>query len=110
MIKRAPRQPRHRQRLAPTFQPTVPALTWTMSIVAAKLRVTVTSPYTYGGVLPKITVQGALATAITQVSSTVFDLTYASSVVTTNVVVVPANDPGIRSMTGGFLNAGTVTL
>jgi hypothetical protein len=80
-----------------------------MSIVATKLRVTLGQNYVYSAI-PKITVQGVLPTAITSVSANVFDLTYAASVVTTNVVVVPANDPGIRSIAGGFMNAGTVTL
>jgi hypothetical protein len=65
--------------------------------------------YVYASI-PKITVQGVLPTAIAQINASTFDLTYASSVVATNVVVVPSNDPGIRSVAGGFLNAGTVAL
>lgn len=109
MATRAPRQGRGRNRLPKNFQPIVPALTWTASIVANKLRMTLALPFNYVSI-PQVTVQGVAPTAFTQISATVFDLTYAANVVTTNVVVVPANDPGIRGAAGGFLNAGTVTL
>lgn len=109
MATRAPRQGRGRIRLPKNFQPTVAALTWTAAVNATKLRITTATPYIENS-LPNITVQGVLPTAFTAISATVFDLTYAASVVTTNVVIVPPNDPGIRSAQGAFLNAGTVTL
>ena len=110
MIKRAPRKPSHRTRLPATFQPTAPAVIWTAAIATAKLRLTTNVPVVIQALPTGITVQGVAPTAVTQVSSTSFDLTYPSSVVTTNVVVVPSNVPQIRSAPGGYLNAGTVTL
>lgn len=109
MIKRAPRQPRHSARLAPTFQPTAPALTWTATIVATKARFTLVLPFAFTGVPTGITCQGVAPTAITQVSALVFDLTYAAAVVSTNVIVVPANVPQIRGNAGGTLAAGSFT-
>jgi hypothetical protein len=109
MIKRAPRQPRHRTRLPNSFQPTVPPLNWTATIVATKARLTLSLPYSIGGLPTGITVQGVAPTAITQVSSLVFDLTYPSSVVSTNVLVVPGGVPQIRGAAGGTLAAGTFT-
>ena len=109
MIKRAPRQSRHRTRLPASFQPTAPALTWAATIVATKARITTNLPYVINGLPSGITVQGVAPTAITQISSLVFDLTYAASVVSTNVLVVPANEPHIRGAAGGNLAAGTFT-
>lgn len=109
MIKRAPRQPTHRTRLPAQFQPTTPALTWTASIVATKARLTLNLPYASNGIPVGITVQGVAPTAITQISPNVFDLTYPSSVVTTNVLVVPAGVPQVRGAAGGTLAAGTFT-
>lgn len=109
MIKRAPRQPRHRTRLAPSFQPTAPALTWVATINATKARFTLNLPFAESGLPLGITVQGQPPTAITQVSANVFDLTYAAAVVSTNVLVVPAGVPQIRGQAGGTLAAGTYT-
>jgi hypothetical protein len=109
MIKRAPRQPRHRTRLPNSFQPTVPPLTWAATIVATKARLTLNLPYSIGGLPVGITVQGVAPTAITQVSATAFDLTYAAAVVATNVLVVPAGVPQIRGAAGGTLAAGSFT-
>lgn len=109
MIKRAPRQPRHRTRLPASFQVTVPPLAWTATIVATKARLTLNLPYAISGLPVGITVQGVAPTAITQVSALVFDLTYAASVVSTNVLVVPAGVPQVRGNAGGTLAAGTFT-
>lgn len=109
MIKRAPRQPRHRTRLAPSYQPAAPALTWTAAIVATKARITTNLPFVISALPIGITVQGVAPTAITQITPTSFDLTYASSVVSTNVLVVPQNEYQIRGFAGGGLAAGTIT-
>lgn len=109
MIKRAPRQGRSRGRLPANFAPSVPALTWTAAIVAGKVRVTTGLPYTLGGIPLSLKVQGVAPTAVTPVTATTFDLTYLATPVTTNVFLVGANEPNVRSASGGFLNAGTVT-
>lgn len=109
MIKRAPRQPRNRNRLPGTFQPTAPAVTWTAAISATKARLTTNIPCVLSGVPTGITVQGMAPTAITQVSALVFDLTYAAAVIATNVLVVPANVPQIGAAAGGRLAAGSFT-
>lgn len=107
MIKRAPRQPRHRNRLPATHQITVPAVTWTAAIAGGKVRVTTAIPVSIEGVPSAITVQGVSPTAITAVSATVFDLTYAATPVATNVFIIPAGVQAIQSQTGGVLAAGT---
>jgi hypothetical protein len=84
-------------------------LAWTATIVATKARLTLNLPYAISGLPVGITVQGVAPTAITQVSALVFDLTYAASVVSTNVLVVPAGVPQVRGNAGGTLAAGTFT-
>lgn len=109
MIKRAPRQPRHRTRLPAGYAPTVPALTWTAAIVSGKVRVTTQLPYTLQGLPTGLTVQGVAPISVTPVSATTFDLGYTATPVTTNVFLVPANEPHVRGAAGGFLNSGTTT-
>lgn len=108
MGTRAPRQGRGRTRLPKNFQPTVAAITWTAAINAGNARITTNLPVSIQS-LPHITVQGVNPLTITQVSSTSFDLHYTAAVVSTNVLTVPANDPGVRSSVGGFLAAGSFT-
>lgn len=109
MIKRAPRQPRHRTRLPAYYNPTVPGLTWTATISGGNARITTNLPYSFSGVPSGITVQGVAPLTITAVSATVFDLHYAAAVVSTNVLVVPASVPEVRGTTGGTLAAGSYT-
>jgi hypothetical protein len=109
MITRARRQPKHRTRLPANFQPSVPAVTWTAAIATLKARITTNIPVVISGLPTGMTVQGVAPTSITMISPTVFDLGYAASVVSTNVLIIDANDPNVRAATGGFLNAGTFT-
>jgi hypothetical protein len=109
MIKRAPRQPKHRTRLPNTFQPIVPSITWTASIVSGKVRVVASQTVVQSGI-PAFTCQAVRPTSITSISGTTFDLGYAVTPVTTNSFVVDANDPAIRIANGGYLAPGTVTL
>jgi hypothetical protein len=108
MATRVPRQSRGRTRLPKTFQPIVPSVSWTASIVSSKVRLVASVSVTTNGV-PKFTVQGVNPTAITIISATTFDLTYATAPVTTNVFVVDANDPAVRAANGGYLAAGQTT-
>ncbi|MGN6368148.1 MAG: hypothetical protein ACTHN5_07810 [Phycisphaerae bacterium] len=108
MIKRAPRVNKHPNRLSPNFSAGIPFVTWTAAINATKVRLTTSVDVVVTG-LPNFTVQGVKPTAVTKVSAGVFDLTYASAVVATNVFVVDANDPAVRSAAGGFLTPGSVT-
>lgn len=109
MIKRAPRAPRNRTRLPNNFQPTVPAMTWTAAISAGDALITTALPYTLVSLPLGIKVQSVSPLTITQVSTNSFKLHYAAAVVATNVIVVPANEPGIRNNTGGYLASGTFT-
>lgn len=109
MATRVPRQGRGRVRLPKTFQPVVPAVSWTASIVSGKVRVVASQSVVTAGI-PKYTVQGVAPTSITSISATTFDLGYAATPVTTNVFIADANDPGIRVANGGYLAPGTVTL
>lgn len=109
MIKRAPRQPRHRTRLPATFNPTIPALTYTATISAGNVLVTTTLPVTIAGLPAGFKVQGVSPLTITSVSATSFTLHYTAAVVSTNVFVTDANDPGVRGTAGGYLAAGSTT-
>ena len=109
MLTRAPRKGRSRGRLAKTFNPLTPALNWTATINAGKVRMTLVLPFSFSAIPLSITVQGVAPIGITQVSTLVFDLTYTATVVTTNVLVVPANVPEVRGQAGGCLAAGTKT-
>lgn len=109
MLTRAPRKPRHRNRLPNSFQPAAPALTWTATIVAAKVRMTLVLPFAFSGIPLGITVQGVGPIGIEQISNLIFDLDYTADVVSTNVLVVPANVPEVRGAAGGTLAAGTKT-
>lgn len=109
MLTRAPRKGRSRGRLPKTFQPAAPALTWVATLVAAKVRMTLALPYSFSGIPTGITVQGVGAIGIEQISALVFDLEYTADVVTTNVLVVPANVQEVRGQAGGCLAAGTKT-
>lgn len=109
MIKRAPRQPRHRTRLAPSFQPAAPGITWTVSIVSTKARVVCSLPISIAGIPLGMTCQGVAPTAITSINPTTFDLTYASAPVSTNTFAVAANQYNVRGAAGGTLAAGTYT-
>lgn len=80
------------------------------SIVATKLRITCSLPVVVSALPVSITVQAQPPTSFTIISPTVFDLGYAASVVATNVAIIPGNVPQVRSSTGGFLSALTVTL
>lgn len=109
MIKRAPRQPRHRNRLPTTFQPTLPALTYTATISSGKVLVTTTLPIVVNSLPASFTVQGVAPISITGVSATSFLLTYTATVVTTNVFATDSNDPAVRGASGGFLVAKSTT-
>lgn len=109
MIARAPRAPRHRTRLPNTFQPQLPAITWTAAINAGNARVTTNLPTVINGLPTTFTVQGVAPLTITQISPTVFDLHYTAAVVATNVLLIPAGNPMVRGQTGGTLAAGSVT-
>lgn len=109
MIGRGPKTQRSRNRLPKNFQGQVPASSWTAAINATKIRITTDLPSVISGIPVGITCQGVAPTAITQISATVFDLTYAAAVIATNVMVIPANTPEIRNGAGGFLAAGTKT-
>ena len=72
---------------------------------ATKLDVTFSQPMIYRDVLPGIRVNGALPTAITNITDNACTLDYAANVVSGQEVTVPPNDPGFRSKTGGYFRA-----
>ena len=109
MIARARRQPRHRQRLPNNFQPLAPAVVWTASISAGDVLLTTNVPFSISSLPKEITVQGVAPIAFTSISATSFKLHYAATVVSTNVLVVPANIPEVRGQAGGTLAAGSYT-
>lgn len=109
MATRVPRQGRGRIRLPKNFQPISAAISYTASIVSGKVRVVASQSVVQSGV-PHYTVQGVAPTSLTSISATTFDLGYAVTPVTTNVFVTDANDPAIRTASGAYLAAGSVTL
>jgi hypothetical protein len=115
MIKRPPRRTPNRTRLTAQNSPPGSAITETFSIVANKARITCNTNVVIRGLPTGITRQAAgsgpqlLPTAITQVSSNVFDLTYAASVVATDVVTIPSGVTEIRGTAGGQLTAAVHT-
>lgn len=109
MATRVPRQGRGRLRLPKNYQPIVPTIAFTASIVSGKVRVVAAATVTQSGI-PAFTVQGIKPTSITTISGTTFDLGYAVTPVTSNTFIVDANDPQIRTANGGYLAPGSVTL
>lgn len=115
MIKRATRHTPNRTRLPVQQQPPGVAVSLSFSIVATKCRITTNVPVVVRDLPLGITRQAGgagaqlLPTAVTQVSATSFDLTYAASVVATDVVTVPANVQEVRGQAGGFLAAAVHT-
>lgn len=106
---------RNRKALAPSFYPPGAAVIASFSIVATKCRLTMSAPVSVAALPVTITRQAAgagaqlLPTAVTVVSPTIVDLTYAASVVATDIITIPANVPEIRGVAGGVLAAATHT-
>lgn len=109
MMNRTPKQSRGRTRLAPSFQPTVPALAWTATIVATKARLSLNLPFALSGIPVTITNDGEPCTAITPIDAITIDLEFTTAVVPTDVLSVPAGVPEVRGAAGGTLAAGDFT-
>lgn len=115
MVKRPPRHQRNRTRLPVQQQPPGLGISVTFSISAGKARLTTAAPVVVRDLPLGITRQAAgagaqlLPTAVTQVSATVFDLTYAAAVVATDVVTIPGGVQEVRGTAGGFLAAAVNT-
>ena len=86
-----------------------------MTISATKARLSFASPVVVSGLPAGITRQAAgagpqlLPTAFTVVDAQTLDLTYAASVVATDIVTVPANVAEIRGTAGGQVAATVKT-
>ena len=109
MIKRAPRAPRHKNRLPAGYVPTLPAVQWVATIVATKARFTCNIPVSIDGIPASIEDQGQPATSIAQVSAQVFDVGFAAAVIPTDVLHVPAGVVEVKGVAGGTLAAGDYT-
>lgn len=115
MIKRPARHTPNRTRLPVAQQPPGSQVSVSFSIVATKARITTGSPVVVRDLPLGITRQAAgsgpqlLPTAVTQVSANVFDLTYAASVVATDVLTIPSGVQEVRGTAGGFLTAAVHT-
>jgi hypothetical protein len=104
MIRRLIVHARNRRRIQPGGG-TLPAnATPASSIVATKWRLIFPVPVVIRGLPTTWTVQSVAPTSITQINSTTFDLGYAAAVVATNVGIIPAGSPFIRTTQGGFAN------
>lgn len=107
---------RKRRQLDPSNKGNAPDLAAVLTVVATKLRVTMPVPFSQGDI-PHWGISGGAhvgteyPTAITLISPLVFDLTYASIVaITTNTVVIPAQDPAIRFPNGAYVQPATKVL
>lgn len=106
---------RKRKQPDPSNRPAPLDMTAVLTVVSNKLRVTLPQQVSADG-LPHYAATGgahsgtAYPTAITQVSSTVFDLTYAAVVAAANVITIPSRDPCFRGRDGAYVGPQIKTL
>lgn len=106
---------RKRKQGDPSNKPSVLDVPCVFTIVATKLRCTFPIPMSANG-LPGIYLTGGthtgneLPTAVTYISPTVYDLTYPTSTIATNVATIPSKDPGFRGFNGAYAQAQVKTL
>lgn len=106
---------RKRKQADPSNRPEAPDVAVTLTVSSTKLRVTCPIPMSVTG-LPQIAATGgahtgtAYPTAVSVVSPTVFDLTYAASVATGNVITIGSKLPGFRGYNGCYVQPQTKTL
>jgi hypothetical protein len=115
MITRARRHQKSRTRLSPNQLPPGTQATTAFSIQSTKAQLVFSAPVVVNGLPLEITRQAAGAgaqlppTAITIISPTTIQLTYAGAVVATDVITIPANVPEIRTTAGGSIAAAVHT-
>jgi hypothetical protein len=115
MIRRPPRHTPNRTRLRVQNQPPTAGLSTTFSISAAKAVLTFSGPVVLQDIPLGITRQAAgagpqlLPTAAAQSAANQITLTYAGSVVATDVLTIPAGVPEVRGTAGGFIAAAVHT-
>jgi len=109
MIVHSRRKQRNRAKGDPAIRAKGTTVTVAASIVAGKARLTFNAPVSVQGLPAGITVAGQSPAAVTIVSPTVIDLTYAAPVAAADVLVLPANEPMLRSQSGGYVAATTLT-
>lgn len=115
MIVRPQVNRRNRKTLPPSFYPPGAAVTAVVTLVATKARVTCDMPVMIDKLPVGITRQAAgsgpqlAPIAVTVISPTVFDLTYAASCVATDKITIPANVPQVKGQGGGSLAALVTT-
>jgi hypothetical protein len=115
MITRARRSLRNRRTTDSSLRPRGDVIAVTPTVSATKLRLTFGEQVSYSG---ETTIQvsggthgaGASPTAVTKVTPTVFDLSFATNVIATDVCVIPPYDSGFRSPSGGYANPGSTIL
>ena len=115
LIGRARRSLRNRRGADPSLpnRGSVVGVAWT--IVATKARATLTTPVSKGAVTG-ITCSGGThgageaPTTITAVTPLIYDFTFPTNVIATNVMNVPDYDPLFRSESGGYLQGGATVL
>lgn len=116
MIRRPPRHTKNRTRLTVQQQPPgagVAVTTWALN--TGKVDITFAAPVVLRALPTQITRQAAgagpqlLPTAAVQLSATQIELTYAASVVATDIITIPAGVTAVRGVAGGFLAAAVHT-
>jgi hypothetical protein len=101
MIRRKLVTRRNRRREDPSQRPQPVNAVATPTISGGNVLLTFDVPVTLAGI-PQITNEGVAPTAATRPTPTTVLLDYAAPVVATDVLDIPANDPAIRTSTGGY--------
>jgi Na+/serine symporter len=115
MIRRPYRHQRARSQFTPNQAPPARAISVTLTINATKLRIVTDSPVVVSAIPLGITRQAAGAgpqlapTAVTAVDAQTVDVTYAASLVVTDIITIPANVAEIRGTAGGYLASAKKT-
>jgi hypothetical protein len=109
MIKRAPRQPKHRNRLPANFQNASNALVAVVTASTNDVLLTFTRAVNLNSNPATITIDGTPVATSSQTSPYVIALHHGSPV-TGKVVVIPAGVAAISTASGGVLAPQTVTV
>jgi hypothetical protein len=108
MIGRTRSNRRNRRHIQPSQAPYAANVTPANTIVATKWRMIFPVPMAVVASVSAFagwTNEGVAPTSVTQVNSVTVDLGYAAAVVATDIAIIPANSPAMRTYSGGFANA-----
>jgi len=108
MIKRAPRQPRGRTRLAPTFAPNVPQVPYTGTVAGGSVTLSLGIPSSLNGQPTKITAPGNTLTLASMPDTQHLNLQFAGSITPTGTITIGTGETAVKGQSGGLLVPGTI--